>query len=48
MKKIIMYATSDNGDGHVMEIGRFESLEEVSIFIGIIFSEISFNCSRFL
>lgn len=34
-KNIVVYATEDQGAGHVQEIGRFESLEDIEIRIGI-------------
>lgn len=32
--QFVVYATSKNGDGRVMEIGRYTSIEEVDIHIG--------------
>lgn len=32
--KIVVYATNDNGSGFVQEIGRYDSVEEISIFPG--------------
>jgi len=34
MKKIIVYATTDNGDGYVTKIGEYEYMEEIQIRIG--------------
>ena len=30
-----MYATSDKGNGRVMEIGRFEELSDIEIIVGM-------------
>lgn len=34
-KTIVMYATSEKGDGFVMRIGEYESIEEVVIYPGV-------------
>ncbi len=30
-----MYATDNKGDGRVMEIGRFEDIEDIEILVGM-------------
>lgn len=35
MKKIILYAIADKGEGRVMEIGIFDSIEEIEIIVGM-------------
>lgn len=34
-KQIVMYAIGEKGQGRVMEIGRFESIEDIEIAIGL-------------
>lgn len=34
-KKIVMYATSEKGEGFVMSIGEYDSIEEVVIYPGV-------------
>ena len=34
-KKIVMYATSENGEGRVMKIGEFEDIEDIQIIVGM-------------
>jgi len=34
MSKIIIYATDKDGDGHVMQIGKYESVYEIRIPVG--------------
>ena len=36
--KILMYATNGNGDGYVQLVGTYDSIEEITIRIGM-FSE---------
>ena len=38
MKTIIMYATGNYSDGQVQEVGRFDSVEDIEIKVGL-FSE---------
>ena len=33
--KIIMYATANDGDGRVMRIGEYESIEDITIHTGM-------------
>ena len=33
--KIIAYATSQNGDGYVQQIGEYEDIEDIEIRIGM-------------
>ena len=33
--KILMYATTDNGDGFVQLVGTYESIEEIEIRAGM-------------
>lgn len=35
MKELVMYATGNNGDGYVQEVGRYTDAEEVEIRIGL-------------
>ena len=32
--KIVVYATTDNGDGYVTKIGEYDSVEQIQIRIG--------------
>lgn len=43
MKKIIVYATGENGDGRVMQIGEFDSLEEMEIIVGLFDKDVILN-----
>lgn len=33
--KIIMWATSNNGDGFVTKVGTYDSIEEIDIFTNV-------------
>uniref|UniRef100_A0A6M3XSW1 Uncharacterized protein n=1 Tax=viral metagenome TaxID=1070528 RepID=A0A6M3XSW1_9ZZZZ len=35
MKKYILYATSENGDGHAQNIGTFSDLSDIKIIISM-------------
>lgn len=34
-KKIIMYATDKNGDGRVMKIGEYETIEDIEVIVNM-------------
>jgi hypothetical protein len=33
--KYVIYATSDNGNGYVQEIGRYDDVDEIEIRVGM-------------
>jgi len=33
--KYVVYATGNNGDGYVQEIGRYDDLDEIDIRVGL-------------
>jgi len=33
--KYIVYATSDNGNGYVMKVGEYDSIEEIEIRVNM-------------
>ena len=43
MTKYIVYATSDEGDGTVMEIGKYEQAEDIQIHIGMFARDVVIN-----
>jgi hypothetical protein len=38
--KIVAYATSDNGDGYVQELGRYETIEDIEIFTSVLAKDV--------
>lgn len=34
-QELVMYATTDNGNGYVSEVGRFDCSEDVQIRVGL-------------
>jgi hypothetical protein len=38
--KIVAYATSDNGDGYVQELGRYETIEDIVIFTSVLAKDV--------
>lgn len=44
--KYILYATADKGEGPVMEIGRFDDLEEINIQVGMFSDDVVINIER--
>ena len=43
MPKIILYACSDKGEGRVMEIGRYDSIEEIEILNWMFSKDVVFS-----
>ena len=39
-KELVVYATTENGDGYVSEVGRYDSPEDVQIRIGLFAPEV--------
>lgn len=39
----ILYATGENGEGYVQEIGRFANLEEIEIRNGLFANDVVFS-----
>jgi hypothetical protein len=35
MQKIILWATDENGDGRVMKIGEYETIEDIEIIVNM-------------
>ena len=45
--KIVMYATANDGDGHVQKIGVYDSIEDIVIHTGMFNNvEITFEYER--
>ncbi len=36
MKKIIVYAVAEKGEGRAMEIGQYEDISDIEIFVGML------------
>jgi hypothetical protein len=43
MKKIILWATDNNGDGRVMKIGEYETIEDIEIIVNMFNKDVVLN-----
>ena len=43
IQKIIMYATDKNGDGRVMQVGQFDSIEDAQVIISMFAKDVIIN-----
>lgn len=42
-QKIVAYATNDKGQGRVMKIGEFDSIEDIEIIVGMFDKDVVIN-----
>jgi hypothetical protein len=42
-KKIILWATDKNGDGRVMQVGSYDSIEDVQIIVNMFNKDVVLN-----
>jgi hypothetical protein len=42
-KKIILWATDKNGDGRVMKIGEYETIEDIQIIVNMFNKDVVLN-----
>lgn len=43
--KYILYATSEKGDGHVMQVGEYDSPEDIVIHVDMFAKDVVLNVS---